>query len=88
MDVVLIVRQALQLVIPTLTTRLNSTANTNKSLFIFLVVLVNKIRDLLLAKRCYKHTSFAVFGLCTGMYADAGTTGYVSQEWQYFAEFW
>ncbi len=72
--VVLIVRHALQLVMPTATQTIAT--NMNKSLFIVHVVLVNKIGYLFLSERRHKDASFRVFRLRAGVDADATSSCY------------
>lgn len=68
-------RHALQDVKPLQRTRLKSTADTNKSFFIVFSVLVNKLDDSFFVLRIDKHTTLAMFRLCTCMYPNSATSG-------------
>ncbi len=71
----LMVRHALQDVKPLQRTRLKSTADTNKSFFIVFSVLVNKLDDSFFVLRIDKHTTLAMFRLCTCMYPNSAASG-------------
>ena len=73
----LIVRQALQLVMPTATQTI--AINTNKSLFIVLLVLVNKLRNFLaLFRIADEHAPCRMFGLGSAMNPNPASSGHVA----------
>ena len=73
----LMVRHALQLVIPA--HALTATTNANKSFFIFLFVLVNKFRDFLAVFRIAdEHASCRMFGLGSAMNPNPASSGHVA----------
>jgi hypothetical protein len=81
--VVEIVRHALHEVMPTQTIAIN----TNKSLFIFLFVLVNKFRDFLAVFRiAYEHASFRMFGLSSAMNPNPAPSGHVTDKRHHLLE--
>ena len=69
--VVLMVRHALHEVMPALIATQTIATNTKINFLMLSRFLVNKINDLLLAEGAHKNASRAMFGLCTGVYANA-----------------
>lgn len=82
----LIVRQALQLVIPAHTAMLISIADSKINFLILFGFLVNKINDLLLAEGAYQHAPGRVFRLCAGVDANAAPSTHSAHQRQYLLE--
>ena len=83
----LIVRHALQLVMPTATQTI--AINTNKSLFIVLLVLVNKLRDFLAVFRIAdQHAPSRMFWLGSAMNPNPTASGHVADKRHHLLEPW
>ena len=80
------VRHALHEVMPTLIATQTIATNTKINFLMLSRFLVNKINDLLLPEGAYKDAPRAMFGLCTGVYANAAPFRHSAHKRQYILE--